>query len=294
MPSKSPSPRKSASKSKRRSAPDDDGLSLVFIALLAAALVLCLALYSQAPPLDKQLCADDLSPAWLVRAVWSGDKGKAVRELKECVRKYDGDHPAWAVVLYVVLYVVMQTFAIPGPIILSLLTGALWPYGKSLLLISLCATGGASCCYLLSRSLRIGGWFKRADPARYELFRDRVAKEDAKGNLLYYMLFLRLTPLMPNWFINLMSPYAGIPLQTFALATAIGLIPANTLHYYSGQAIANAMEDENSTARNFAIFLALQGVALLPVFFKGRIEKMDEQMKAQSKKTNGRAKRKAS
>jgi len=43
-----------------------------------------------------------------------------------------------------------------------------------------------------------------------------------KSDLLYYMIFLRVTPIVPNWFINLASPLIDIPLFQFAAGTFIG------------------------------------------------------------------------
>ncbi len=43
-----------------------------------------------------------------------------------------------------------------------------------------------------------------------------------KENLFYYMLFLRITPLVPNWFINVSSPIIGIPFGHFFFATLFG------------------------------------------------------------------------
>lgn len=42
-------------------------------------------------------------------------------------------------------------------------------------------------------------------------------------NMISYMLFLRLTPFLPNWFINVASPIVGIPLPLFVGATFFGL-----------------------------------------------------------------------
>ena len=52
----------------------------------------------------------------------------------------------------------------------------------------------------------------------------QVAKRREK--LLNYMLFLRVTPTLPNTFINVASPIVGVPYHIFFLATFIGLIPA--------------------------------------------------------------------
>lgn len=47
-----------------------------------------------------------------------------------------------------------------------------------------------------------------------------------RERLLNYMLFLRLTPTLPNTFINFASPIVDVPYHTFFLATLVGLIPA--------------------------------------------------------------------
>ena len=41
-----------------------------------------------------------------------------------------------------------------------------------------------------------------------------------------YMLFLRVTPTLPNTFINMASPIVDVPYHIFFLATLVGLIPA--------------------------------------------------------------------
>lgn len=45
-----------------------------------------------------------------------------------------------------------------------------------------------------------------------------------RSSLLGYMLFLRLTPLLPNVFINLASPIVGVPLHTFALGEQVACV----------------------------------------------------------------------
>jgi hypothetical protein len=52
----------------------------------------------------------------------------------------------------------------------------------------------------------------------------QVAKR--RKSLLNYMLFLRLTPTLPNTFINFASPIVDVPYHIFFLGTVIGLIPA--------------------------------------------------------------------
>jgi uncharacterized membrane protein YdjX (TVP38/TMEM64 family) len=48
------------------------------------------------------------------------------------------------------------------------------------------------------------------------------------------MLFLRITPLLPNVFINVASPIVNVPYSTFFLATFFGLMPMNVVHINTG------------------------------------------------------------
>jgi uncharacterized membrane protein YdjX (TVP38/TMEM64 family) len=45
-----------------------------------------------------------------------------------------------------------------------------------------------------------------------------------RQNLFWYMLFLRLTPLIPNWFVNLGSPLVNMPYRYFLTATFFGTL----------------------------------------------------------------------
>lgn len=43
-----------------------------------------------------------------------------------------------------------------------------------------------------------------------------------RKDILNYMIFLRITPLLPNWFINVTAPVLNVPLWPFFLGTFIG------------------------------------------------------------------------
>lgn len=112
------------------------------------------------------------------------------------------------------LYVILQTFAIPGTIWLSLLSGALYGSTRGFLLIAAISTAGSCSCYgmscLLWRPVARALW-----PERLEQFRSEVAKR--RHELLSYIIFLRVTPMLPNVFINVASPIVGVPFLDFLL-----------------------------------------------------------------------------
>lgn len=142
----------------------------------------------------------------------------------------------------------MQTFMIPGTIFMSLLAGALFGVVRGFVLVVLNATAGACSCFFLSKLVGrpLVGWlwpeklrFFQAEvssllcfirfPCSYGLMPSyrfgQIGKR--RDKLLNYMLFLRITPTLPNLFINLSSPIVDIPFHVFFLATLVGLMPAS-------------------------------------------------------------------
>jgi len=81
------------------------------------------------------------------------------------------------------------------------------------------------------------------------------------------MLFLRITPLLPNWFINLSSPIVGVPMIYYAGATFVGLIPGNIFHVYTGSTLSS-IDKIGFDPEFMGILLLLGFVALLPVYAK--------------------------
>ena len=57
----------------------------------------------------------------------SGDLIGTTREVWKCAEAYRSDHPGFVLAAFIIVYVLFQTFAIPGPIVLSILSGALYP-----------------------------------------------------------------------------------------------------------------------------------------------------------------------
>lgn len=113
----------------------------------------------------------------------------------------------------------LQTFAIPGSLFLSILSGFLFSFPIALTLVCSCSALGATLCYLLSQLVgrRL---VKHFFPERAAIWSQQVNKH--KNDLLSYMLFLRMTPFLPNWFINLVAPVIGVPLYPFAVGTFFG------------------------------------------------------------------------
>ncbi|XP_039011030.1 uncharacterized membrane protein At4g09580-like [Hibiscus syriacus] len=186
--------------------------------------------------------------------------------LRDNLETYTAEYTLQVLVGYCVVYIFMQTFMIPGTVFMSLLAGALFGVLKGVALVVVTATAGASSCYFLSkligRPLVVSLW-----PDKLSFFQAQIAQR--RERLLNYMLFLRLTPTLPNTFINVASPIVDVPYHIFFLATFIGLIPAAYITVRAGIALGELQSlgdlyDFNS----IAILFLIGAVSITPTLMK--------------------------
>ncbi|KAM3379652.1 putative membrane protein [Capsicum galapagoense] len=177
--------------------------------------------------------------------------------LKDHLEDYTSDYTVQVLMGYCAVYIFMQTFMIPGTIFMSLLAGSLFGIFKGVALVVFTATAGASSCYFLSKMIGKPLVFSLW-PDKLTFFQAQVAKR--REGLLNYMLFLRVTPTLPNTFINVASPIVDVPYHIFLLGTVVGVIPATYVTVRAGLALGELQSvgdlyDFNSMATLFLIGL---------------------------------------
>ena len=171
---------------------------------------------------------------------------------------------------FVTTYLGMQSVSIPGTLWLSVLCGAVFPPLQAQLIIAFSATVGSCIAFLLVKKLArpvVSACVPRVVASV------RSGVQSNKEHLQWYMLFLRVTPLFPNWAVTLCSPIVGVPLRVFFIATAVGLIPANYMHVQVGATLARLGKDFSLDAIKqdpsfIAALFLLQFLALAPVAYK--------------------------
>ena len=253
------------------------------IKVIGVAVIASIALYLLLQSMPIVTECSDISVKWLIQTGYNKDQ-TGLKQLHTCVTKLQmGAGNEKITICYIALYIFFQTFAVPGPnLLLSVLAGALFENVViSILIVAGSCTAGAVCCYGLSYFL-LTKVMKHYLLERINKFKIRVTAN--KDHLLSYMLFLRLTPLLPNWFINLTSPVVGIPVTTFAIATFFGQMPMNLVYWYSGKTFFEATGNEDGGdpfEKNIKVVVAvaLIGVgSLVPVLLKKRIEAAEAAM----------------
>ncbi|SPO30171.1 uncharacterized protein UTRI_06010 [Ustilago trichophora] len=192
-----------------------------------------------------------------------------LKNLNTVLQHYKHSHFAQVLLCWIVVYIFLQAFSIPGSMYMSILAGALFGVPIALPLVCASVATGASICYLISKTLGVvlvalPSWQKRVDDWKLKL----AQHED---NLLSYLIVIRMMPLPPHNIVNILSPHLGIPLGLFWLSTFFGIFAVSVIHTTIGEKL-----DQMTSADDFNLFslrnvLLLVGVCvavLIPVVIK--------------------------
>jgi len=211
-----------------------------------------------------------------------------LKDLATLLESYCKQNSYYVVVLFCSAYLYKQAFSIPGSVFMNVLGGALFGVVKGFPLCCLLTAVGATSCYLMSRAFGTA-LLHHYFPSQIAFLQDKVDKNS--GRLVYYLLFLRLFPMTPNWLINLLSPIAGVPLHLFFFTVLVGLMPYNFLCVQAGGMLAKLKSIDDIFSVTTLLQLGLIAlVALGPSFIlkqkKSFREMFDEGPSTDSKKTS--------
>uniref|UniRef100_A0A8C6SZ15 Transmembrane protein 41B n=1 Tax=Neogobius melanostomus TaxID=47308 RepID=A0A8C6SZ15_9GOBI len=193
------------------------------------------------------------------------------KALGTVLSKYKDTYYTQVLVAYFATYVFLQTFAIPGSIFLSILSGYLYPFPLALFLVCLCSGLGASFCYMLS--------YLVGRPMVYKYLTERAQKwsqqvDKHRDHLINYIIFLRITPFLPNWFINITSPVINVPLGVFFIGTFLGVAPPSFVAINAGTTLYKLTTAGEAVSWNSLAVLGILAVlSILPVCFQKKIQK---------------------
>lgn len=194
-----------------------------------------------------------------------------LKELRQVLEVYQKEHRRHVQVGIICLYLFLQTFVIPGSIFINILAGSLYGFYEALFLVLMLAGVGSSMCYCLSNYILreiVYYYF----PDRCEWMAREVHRH--RHHMLNYMLFIRLTPILPNWFINVASPLVGVPYRDFVIGTTVGLTPASIVGVKAGGILSkiNSLSDlYNFWTIATMSFMAI--LVMLPVVIKSRYDR---------------------
>lgn len=208
---------------------------------------------STAPPLPQPQCAEIVGVSDILSGQLVKDPKKSILDLWLCLREYKKEN--WLHTT-VGIWATYATFKVFGPfgagtsMVLSILIGALYdewtePYLQYSLFAHLLGVsgeviggaGGWIMSYAIGREILLH--FARE---KMDVLEQQKQKMAASVGLFRYMMFLRISPLFPNWFVNYATALIGMPFAYFVICSSLAIQPAAFMSISMGKLLREAGE----------------------------------------------------
>ncbi|KAI8361246.1 snare associated Golgi protein-domain-containing protein [Mortierella sp. GBAus27b] len=188
-----------------------------------------------------------------------------VKNLSIVLTTYLDKHYTQVLLCFISVYVAMNSFAIPGSSMLSVLGGALFGFWIGMVVVMLSAAVGAVFCYYIS--------YYFGHPIVEKYLKARMAKLQVKidkkrDQLFFYFAFLRISPFIPDWFMNVASPHLEIPIVIFFFGTLLGVLPNSLVTVQAGVTIAKLASPGDFTLltpQNIIMTVVIAACLLVPI-----------------------------
>jgi uncharacterized membrane protein YdjX (TVP38/TMEM64 family) len=135
------------------------------------------------------------------------------------LRRFVAEWPWGSRAAFFAVFLAISALAVPITPPLAITGGLLFGRWQAILLISFASTAGASVAFLLSRYL-LGGLVQRRWRPQLEPIQRGVARDGG-----WYLLALRLSPLVPFSLINVGMGLTPMRLGTFWWVSQLGMLP---------------------------------------------------------------------
>lgn len=193
----------------------------------------------------------------------------ALRENRAWLLAQVSEFPVLAAAAYMLIYVVVVAFSLPGGAVMTIAGGFLFGQILGSAYVVFAATVGATILFVAAKTAFGDLLRARAGP-----FLQRM-EAGFRENALSYLLVLRLIPAFPFFVVNLVPAFLGVPIGIYIVATFIGIIPGTFVYALVGAGLGSIFDSGKDFSAGSVltpeIVTALAGLAilaLLPVAYK--------------------------
>ncbi|MBW4709863.1 VTT domain-containing protein [Roseobacter sp. YSTF-M11] len=203
----------------------------------------------------------------------------ALRDNREALIAFRNNNFLLTVLGFVLAYVVIVGFSLPGALIATLTGGFLFGTLAGSLFSVTGATLGAVIIFLAARH-GLGDRLKaRMDASEGSINKIKRGLDNNQWSMLF---FIRLVPVVPFFVANLIPAFLAVPLYRFVISTFLGIIPGSLVYSSVGAGLGEVFA-RGDTPNVGLIFephillpiLGLSALALLPVILKAVTGKKD-------------------
>lgn len=133
-----------------------------------------------------------------------------------------------SMVVFFISYLVIAAMCFPGLALLSFMSGMLFGFLDGTLICSFASTMGASIAFLISRHLIRDSLVKRLNKTFKKI------NEELTENGKFYLVSIRLLPILPFQLINPVLGLSKVSLKDFYLYSQLGMLPVTAILTYAG------------------------------------------------------------
>jgi uncharacterized membrane protein YdjX (TVP38/TMEM64 family) len=167
---------------------------------------------------------------------------------------------------FLLIYVAVAALSLPGAALLTLAAGAFFGLLWGTLAASFASTIGGTLAFLASRFL-FGDAIRRKFAARMRPIEEGVKKDGA-----WYLLSLRMVPLVPFFVVNLLMGLTPMRAATFYGVSQIGMLPGTLAYVFAGTQLAQVNSLKGILSPGLLAAFAIVG--LLPLVLKFATRKL--------------------
>jgi uncharacterized membrane protein YdjX (TVP38/TMEM64 family) len=182
---------------------------------------------------------------------------QSIQERRDEWRSLIHEHWLPALLLCFAIYVTVAGLAVPVTPVLSFSIGAFFGLWQGLVMVSFASTAGATLAFLNSRYL-FRELAQRRLGARLTAIDAGVRKRGA-----YYLMTLRLLPVVPFSLINLGMGLTRMPVWTFWWVSQVGMLPVTLVFVNAGAEFGELRSPQDILTPPLLIALTLLSVVPL-------------------------------
>ena len=209
---------------------------------------------------------------------------ETLRNNHESLINFKNENYWVTVIIFIISYITLVTFALPGSPIASLTGGFLFGLAFGTFLNVTAAATGATLIFLAAKNGFGNKLTQRIDASEGSI---RKIRDGIKRDEISYLFLIRLIPIIPFAVANLVPALFGVSLRNFFFTTYIGIIPGGLVFTWLGSGLSEVFKQNKEP--NFSIIfeiyvigpiLCLCLLSFLPIILKklGFIKNQNEQL----------------
>ena len=192
--------------------------------------------------------------------------GHRLLTFEELVRQKDAlielsdANPRIAHIIFLSAYLILGIFGLPGSTVLNVTAGVLFDFWIGLFLVILGSTVASALAFLVFRYI-LRDFVEPRVKSRFPKLEETLEREGA-----YFVLAIRLFPILPYSFTNLVLAVSPVPFLTYLGMSLLALLPRYLIYVYAGTHLGDIQDPEDLFSPSLTGALAL--LALLPWILK--------------------------